>query len=735
MSNQKLKNENYSQLGGINSKVSQYQNSPFEFLDIKNFDFQTPGALTSRWGSTQYVSQGFSSPITSIYEFIQLNGSSYVVVGASGAQWYGATTGLSQGMSFNASQGVTIGSTIGLFIQVYSFASNLGGGVKIVSPGVYYQGITSMQFKADPLGGQGGKAPTFILSPGTFSNNQMSFVTFQNYLFGADGNRFFKFDGTTTYFVGLPFPTMNGFGFGASTGYQSLTIPNQSYGYGATHGSYIFYISYVNNRGFESQIWPIGGTDITQYTSGATVGTESAFNAIINTPLGYGISSINLYYYFSPTTLYWSGTTTQTGAYQNNSQGFLPVWNYNYTLLSNQPVSGSTISEIYFGISLPGDAVLQSGATVSQTIFNLINNAGSLPDPVVNTYYPLGATVQTSGRFITEIDVNTKFYPRYLEIYKDRLFCCGFSAALSTVYFSDITEPEGFAPDANFEVRTNDGDYLTAMKSYSTRLCFFKKSSFHVLNGDGPENFFLQEISLQYGALNNNCVSVYDDILLFLDRKGLMEFNGANVTCISSKVQPYFDRMNYNVALNTACMEHDKLRNQIIIAIPIDSATNNNIMIVYDYMVNAWTTYSGVIPTYLKRIQGRNNLKNVFYGTSSGLVNWFGSSFLSDNGVGFTTYFKSRFLHDMGDSIEKQWRRLYLNADQTSATLMMPVNFYQDYGSSIVYSTTFLLGQFQNRIDFGIPAKSISFELYNLSTSSPLRIYGFTVESRLQRMV
>ena len=108
---------------------------------------------------------------------------------------------------------------------------------------------------------------------------------------------------------------------------------------------------------------------------------------------------------------------------------------------------------------------------------------------------------------------------------------------------------------------------------------------------------------------------------------------------------------------------------------------------------------------------------------------------MSDNGAGFTCYAKTRFLHDMGESTEKQFRRLFINADVPSATLSMPLKFYQDYGSSVVYNVTFSLGQFQNRIDFGIPAKSIAFELFSYQTTDALKIYGFAVESRLQRRV
>jgi hypothetical protein len=154
---------------------------------------------------------------------------------------------------------------------------------------------------------------------------------------------------------------------------------------------------------------------------------------------------------------------------------------------------------------------------------------------------------------------------------------------------------------------------------------------------------------------------------------------------------------------------------------------------VYDYKANAWAKQSGYAPTILAEVQGRNQQKTAFYGSYSGMVSWFGSSFTSDNGVGFTLTAKTRFLNDMGESTEKQFRRLYVNTDAPSSTQIFKVNCYQDYGTSIVLGTTLVNGQFQNRIDFGISAKAVSFEIIHLSTNSPLKIHGYTVESRLQR--
>lgn len=709
-----MKSHNYTNFGGMDSKASPYLTGAMEFLSIKNMDFQTPGSLTQRWGSTQYVGQTLASKITALSEFTRLSGASYVLFGNTGGLYVGATTGTCQGLSFigasiwtvdGASGGLAANGGIyyGDFINSGSGAYNLPGFAGQFLP---YLGNYNQRFA---LG------TTIIFNGQTIGSNRMSFVVMNNYLFGCDGNKFFRTDGTTTMFVGAPplmvqaDTTLNGNTFTNLQGASLILM-------GAT-GSYLFYGSYVNDRGFEGQIWPISCVG-----AGQSVPTSSLGGSFIQAqvlawmPTQYNIASINLYSYWANQTLSMGQTTT---------------WNQPYTFLANIPISGLTLRD---GLTVMPIAL---GTTVGG-ISALIANIGTFPNTNTNVYYPLGFSAYSGlpGQ-ITSALINN-FIPQFCEEYKNQLFLGGFSSAPSFVYFSDVGEPEGYPLQNNFEVRTDNGDYLTCLKSYFTKLYIFKQHSFHVLLGDNINNFLLQEVSNQYGCVNFRCAVIFNDTLLFLDQKGIIQYNGANISILSSKIQATFDSMNYQAALSEATMVHDNIRNQILIGIPINGSTTNNVTVVYDYLVGAWTIQDGYAPSVFASILGRNTTKNAFYGDYSGRVNWFGSSFLADNGNGFTTYFKTRFIHDLGESIQEQYRRLYLDVDPVNTngtTVGFNINFFQDYGSSIVLSTTFTIGTFQNRIDFGIPAKSLAFELSGLQTTVPLKIHGFTIESRLQRKV
>lgn len=746
VSNPKFKVESYQNLGGINSKFSPHLTSPLEFLDIKNFDFQTPGSLTQRWGSTQYMGQTLSGKITALSEYQKLDGTSYLIAGSTGGLWYGATTGQFQGMSLGALTSTQVmqfftttpPQSYGCFRSLGFYSA--GGGAtwgEQADQGVFYQG-SSAQLIMNTAWNSSLSPYDYTIPAMNQSGNYASIEYFVDNAFIADGTKFIKFNGITTSNVGLPIPVsttlMRSFNFSFG-----LTI----IGWGGT-GAAIFYLSYVNNRGFESNIMPMASvmgpfshpTLIPMTSTGGgltTVGGLWSLTMGVNTPLSYGISSINVYCYCQ-TTLGSSSTSEVFNLSDANT------WNYPFVKIGNYPASGSTVSYVPIGTTF---------ANAKQ----LGNNIGPLANPFSNQYMPLGVTfgeVKPSYYYPNNFSTapvaeraqgyphlyETRFYPQYLAVFDNRLFCAGFSAAPSSVYFSDVKEPEGFLPYNNFEVRTNDSDYITSLKAYQTRLYIFKRNSLHVLVGDSPTNFFVQEISNLYGCLNNRCSVLFDDVLIFLDRKGVFQYNGANLTYLSTKVQPIFDRMNYSAALTEACGTHDKLRNQVLFSIPVDGATTNNITIVYDYVAQAWTSHTGYNPSIYAEVKGYNVIKRLFYGDYNGRVNWTSASFLSDNGQGITLSYKTRYLHDMGDSVQKQFRRLYLNTDAISATITNKINFYQDYGNSIVLGTTLNLGAFQERIEYGISAKSLAYELITVnSTNSPLRIHGFTIESRMQRRV
>lgn len=359
------------------------------------------------------------------------------------------------------------------------------------------------------------------------------------------------------------------------------------------------------------------------------------------------------------------------------------------------------------------------------------------------TLIPIAATFTDSSPISTDPApqyVNFTLAPRFLEIFNNQLFLTGVSSTPSTLYWSDIGEPEGIDPTFNAEIRTNDGDVIRGMKVFGSQLVVGKERSTHRLLGDNPNNFTLQEISNQYGMLSNFAVATYDTNMLFLDTKGIVEYDGANISIVSNKMADTFKTMNIDAARDMAYSIHFREQNEIWFAIPCNGATFNNTIVVFDYLSNAWTKYSGVNASVLAMARGGLDKFRPFTGSYSGSLAYFHPDVFSDLNQGFTALIKTRNHAPMGQSSEQQFRRFFANIDPImGASQAINLRFMTNY--STLTSATFQIYQgpslsaFQSRIDFGLSAKSWCAEISHYSASLSFKLNGYTIESRFQRSV
>jgi hypothetical protein len=655
----------YANLQGINNKVSPYINDQMEFLDLKNLDFQVPGSLKKRWGSTQYFGASLSGKVNGLFEFNQTSGASYLYAVAGGTMGYALNNGFSAIFS---------GSTAGAS-YFGAFGSSFVDGVSLASL-------------------------------------DLDFITLQNSAIFANGKQVFKAtSGNSIVFFGLP-------RFQTSLNITPV-VGNTGAGSGFT-GVFYYKMAWINSYGLQGAPTQVttsryGLPAITAGTSSITVsvGTTAGFSIV---PPNTDISAI----------------------------GFFRT--------DPQPTAGSTLTQPL--MSVFGQTTNQLFTDIDSLSFSLVGtvgvSAGSIAATFVDTNY-IGGNVPLNNNILSwnwypqdlilvgltaNVGFGMTFIPRFLEVHDGALFVAGMSYGLSSVWFSEFNEPESFQPDSNFEVRTNDGEVISALKSYNGNLVVFKPSSFHSLNtaAEAPQNWVLTQISPEYGCLSNRAVTEYNDLLVFLDRKGIIRFNGANIEILSTKVDSIFQRMNVSAAMTNAQMTYDKQRNQILCDIPVDGATMNNLTVVYDIISNAFTTYTGYNSAVNAVASGSLSTDQIFYGGYSGLVSYFGSSFASDNGVGYTCVAQSAFSQDIGYATEKLYRRLYSDTVPQGSSSLINVNFYQDYGSSIVLGMTIAQTPFQTRLEFGIPARSLSVE-YIMGSTHFLTLHGFTIEYRFLRNI
>jgi hypothetical protein len=688
---QEIKSEQYSNFGGINTKVSTYITGLNECLDLKNFDFSQPGSYTTRWGSTQFIGLTVVGRILGTYDFETLTGPSYIVLNTPTEMWY-TFGGSSYYPVFMSAEGV-------------SYSPTLSSGQTIYIPV--------------------GASPNI----NNFDSNLFCYRTFVNSLFLSNGS-----SGSFQKFMGETLPQMYGiFGNPYLPG-----VVKFSYLYGLPSGITNIGATTFVGAGFGSTgatgvyYWGYGWLDIYGYRSApSTIG--GPFNFFGGGNVGISLAAASM---------------TVLGGFISSS---LIPWDYGVTSISLY-LSNPNGSELFLYEDIPLNFAFNIGPTLHPTI----NDSFARPDlaEIAATYTIVINPITIPNTFNAKIPAEFPLFftlsPKFLEIYNNEIFMAGFTSYpqnsdfgtilgnvnyQSTLFWTEVGEPEFIDPDFFDEVRTDDGDRITGLKAYRDTLLIFKKNSFHVLNGNSATDINITEISDQYGCMANKCVVVYNLQCLFLDRKGIMRWDGANLTVASDKIEPLFYRMNIDAALDSAVGFHFKKRNECWFCIPVDGSTQNNLAIVYNYVTDSWTTFNGFFPSDVAIARGYLSDYTGIYGSYSGAIFNFGQSLTSDNGTGITTFLKTTFYREEGNSITKQWRRLYIDSDILAFGATLQVDMIPDHGTSI-YATRYILAQpFQTRIDFGIPAKAMQFQFTYCNATLPIRINGLTVEHRFQRSV
>lgn len=659
-----LKVEQYLNLGGINTKASEYATGENQVLNLRNYSFERPGAWQSRPGYSMY--SNFNQTLfatflpTSVIQFSLENGSSYIVF--------------------------DIGPTLYNNIGLSAISGNLGT-----------------------------------------SQSQIDFEAYDNFLYYANGHILEKYGSSFSQASGFFPPT-----FGVSSGIGA-------YGYPFTGVTLLF--SPGGGSTFYGQSLSFVGTQAGayEYTFAFVDQYGNVGENILNLTMVSTVSTAEFSFSISP--------AQNISLLANNTD--ILVRAYNSLVLGSANAAALGLSSLGQGVVWPATLNPGEGFVIYKSVRGGTLNA---------TYMTVGGTIWTNYTlsfiggdtyalltfpdfqgvtgFVSSINLlNTaSTAPKYLEIYNNMMFYAGFSNT-SRVWHSEIGDPDVIEPEYFFDVRSGNSDYIRGMAIFQQSLLIFKKNSFHQLTGDSPETLSLQDISLEYGCLNNTAIVQYEDVIWFMDEEGIAEYNGSSAYIISYPIQKYLDACNKE----HSWAFHLKKYNQVVFVVE-DTTTETRCFrfFVYDYVVKGWTIYDRFEEFRAGCLVDAEDQKELlWFGQNPSLSSQFyefGESLSTDSGFGITTVAQTRFHKRLGDSTQELWRRLFVNNDVENATFGATINFYSDYGSTSVLTRSIGLTLFQSRIDFGISAKSLSAEIIIQSTES-IKINGYTVVSRYLRSV
>lgn len=673
----------YNLLGGVNYKASRYEMSTTEFLDLRNVDFDKPNALQIRPGSSLYTGSPFSGPVIAQVEYDKFFSNPFVPT-----SWLMANAGG------------------GVFINAFSAAIN---------PTNFSQ-----------------------ISSGWGVSQPVDFVISADRSWMANGTQWRYFDGlydlpagllqtTSALSQHLPYSAQSYGGNGVGVTYYTVfgitcsvasALPFQTVDFMVAY-SYVRYDGYegpmnvfylARNMMSAGNSAQVGVVPLTNAVEVMTPQTAGGFGGFVisgfTTPPNRGISWIALYL-----DLHTSNGTRST----NFGNGYVP------------------------GVAAGGTTLLPS-AGVNFKFFTLIPALTTFFTLTTNEISSWSAFLATNPRGQSGItwDFFNTNTPRYLEVDSNgTMYSAGYTNNPSTFYYSDLGTPEIINPANGIEFRSNDGDRIYAVKEYANQIMIYKERSFARLIGTDVDSYQLIPLSTDYGCISNRTVLTKDQICYWLDKKGIVEYNGANWSIVSDKVESIFKRMNIPAAKELAVGVHHVYRNQLWWGIPIDGSTVNNMTVVFDYLVGKWTFFDGFNPSSFAFMKATFGKETVWRGDYSGNIHFFGESFFNDSGQGITCLGLTRFENDGGENQTTLWRRFFIDtAIASGITGQINIQAFINYNLSQVQATfSTYQDQFQYRTEFGVQGKAIAIEFSRFSASLPFLMHGYGYAKRGLRNV
>jgi len=202
------------------------------------------------------------------------------------------------------------------------------------------------------------------------------------------------------------------------------------------------------------------------------------------------------------------------------------------------------------------------------------------------------------------------------------------------VAVSDILDYTSYDPVyASFKINQGDSDNIRRLYKYNdTTVVVFKDTSIYAvsnLTGDWSQNAVLDQITTEYGLVGPRSVANTGDDLWFLSQRGVVSLRQTELNKVqgvtqpqSAPIQPIIDRIDFAVARETACGAY--WRDRYYLSVPIDGSQQNNAVLVYDFLNQAWSGYDDgdaikIKYLFIADFQGSEHLYYVDYSGTVGL--------------------------------------------------------------------------------------------------------------------
>lgn len=268
-----------------------------------------------------------------------------------------------------------------------------------------------------------------------------------------------------------------------------------------------------------------------------------------------------------------------------------------------------------------------------------------------------------------------------------------------------------------------DGDSFTGLKSFGSQLIAFKKNRVWRILGTDPGEYTFKE---QYGGgtAYPNTVAVDTERIIMAERDGMSVYDGLAVSPFYRfNIEDLWKRVN-KARLDQMCAA--LFQNRYYLAVPMDGATANNALIVYNAEENTFLFYTNI---YVESMLATDEKLYFTSSTAPGkimVINY--DSWETGKCVLTNTKWKTHWMDFSRKSVAKGGYEIYFNPEVKGApvTFRFSIQNEKKTKSKIVTVPPTPLSAKQKRIRFGGTGRKfrLIIESINHTAESTWRIVG-----------
>ena len=215
------------------------------------------------------------------------------------------------------------------------------------------------------------------------------------------------------------------------------------------------------------------------------------------------------------------------------------------------------------------------------------------------------------------------------------------------------------------DINKNDGQKVVGLGFFQDVLIVFKEKSIYQLYFNSSNGFVVERISSSYGCVSHGSIASVENDCYFLTEKGVYVlgnepnfYASIRTNELSSRVKGLLQRINPSYYERCRAYYHD---DRYFLAVPLDTNTECNVMIVYDRRFYAWAYWDNIRCNDMYVFRDKDNDgADYFYFTEYGSASMceFTPNTYSDKGEAIEAVFVTKAFEGKAVDREKYWYTL-----------------------------------------------------------------------------